>query len=90
MIAAIWFLIVMLASLGGVLPTASVLTSYWLLLCYKPNLHLKAKAQCEEPSFYSDWPKSPLKSYVSFMHKLIKLHYYVANEPVFIFAYKGK
>ncbi len=89
MIAAIWFLIVMLASLGGPLPIASVLTSYWLFLCYKPTFHLKAKGQFEEPSFYEAWPESPLKSYVSFMHKLIKLHYYVANEPVFIVAYKG-
>ena len=90
MIAAIWFLIVMLASLGGALPTASVLTSYWLFLCYKPAFHLRVKGQFEEPSFYSNWPESSLKSLVSFMHGFIKLHYYVANEPIFIVAYKGK
>ena len=88
MIAAIWFLILTLASLGGPLPVASVLTSYWLLLCYKPAFHLKAKRQFEEPSFYDNWP-GPLKSYVSFMHKLIKLHYFIANEPVFTLTYKG-
>ena len=83
MIAAIWFLIVMLAaSFGGPLPVASVLTSYWLFLCYKPAFHLKAKSQFEEASFYDSWPK-PVKSYVSFIHELIKLHYYVTNELVY-------
>ena len=89
MIAAVWFFILTLASLGGPLPVASVLTSYWLLLCYKPTLHLKAKNQFKEPSFYDDWPEGLLKSYVSFAHKLIKLHYYIANEPIHIIAYKG-
>lgn len=83
MIAVIWFLTVMLASLGGPLPVASVLTSYWLFLCYKPAFHVKAKSQFEEPSFYNSWAKGPLKSYVSFMHKLVKLHYYMANEFVY-------
>jgi hypothetical protein len=90
MIAMIWFLTVMLASLGGLLPTASVLTSYWLYLCCKPTFHLRAKSQLKEPSFYDDWPESPLKSYASFVHKLIKLHYWIANEPIHIVIHQGK
>ena len=91
MIAMIWFLTILLAaSQGEPLPVASVLTSYWLLLSCKPDLHLKAMSQIKAKAFYSDWSESPVKSYVRFVHGLIKLHYYYSNQWVFMLTYKGR
>ena len=83
MIPIIWFFTLLLASLEGVFSVACILAGYWLLICYKPEVHVKAKNQFMEIRFYETWPE-PLKGLASFISKINELFFYMANEPMFI------